>query len=270
MKFLLLLDADNTIWDTDSLFSTAQVSMLRQLRQYDFALSPDEDLVALRAIDRELSQRLGTPEYDFCLLARSLIEHSRGLPIDQAIDAVADGREIALGADRQALEAAARAFYKVLSQPAKLFPGVLELLDFLKEQRQKLPRELAVVLVSEGRRDRVLRTINYYRLNGHGRYFDCILFGKKGIKLLTKAKIEGAKVLQALNPKIVVVGDSIQADIKPGNLIGAITVYKPSCFLGEEVPSVAEERPSYKISNLTELIPILRAIIVHGDECLDS
>lgn len=267
MKVVLILDADNTIWDTDSLFDTAQVSMLRELKRHEFALHSREDLTTLRAIDRKLSQRLGTPEYDFDLLARALIAHSRGLASDEAVDAAIAGRALTSEADRQASRTAVKALHRVLSRPAKLLPGFRSVLHFLQHYKQERPRELAAILVSEGRRERVLKTIKYHRLNDDGTRFDRILLGQKGVELFARAKFEGAKILETHDPRTVVVGDSMQADIKPGNLIGAITIYKPSGFLGEEVPSLPEERPKYKISNLRELLPILESILAGCQDC---
>lgn len=267
MKVVLLLDADNTIWDTDSLFAAAQVALLGKLRQQQFALNPEADLLTLRAIDRKLSERLCTSEYNFELLASALIAHSRGLALSQAVDSAIEGRAVALEADREAVSIAVTAFHRVLSRPAKLLPGMPDVLAFLRQQTQRRTRELSAIIVSEGRPERVLKTIRYHRLNDDSQYFDSILLGQKGVRLFAKAQLEGAKVLQTRNPRMVVVGDSIQGDIKPGNMIGAITVYKPSGFLGEEVPSIPEERPSYRIGNPKELLPILRSIIGRGKEC---
>jgi FMN phosphatase YigB (HAD superfamily) len=54
------------------------------------------------------------------------------------------------------------------------------------------------------------------------------------------------------------IGDSLHRDIKPGNLTGFITVYKPSPYKGDEKPKDPKEEPNYRIRDLGDLIPILK------------
>lgn len=261
MKIVLLLDADNTIWDTDSIFTSAQVSMLRCLTQCQFALNPREDLAALRIIDKMLGQQLGTAEYDFNLLAHALIAYSRGLQPEQAAYAALSNRVTRSDMENRACRSAVEALYGELLRPARLLPNALRVLNFVKRKRDSRTHELAAILVTEGRPERILRIIEYHHLNGGGKYFDSIVFGEKGSELFAKARLEGSRILNTTHFTTLVVGDSIQSDIKPGNTITATTIYKPSTFLGEEVPSTPEEQPHYKIEKLSQLLPILESII---------
>jgi FMN phosphatase YigB (HAD superfamily) len=73
MKAVLIFDADNTLWDTDSVFRSAQLSLLRTLQKFHLLSDPEEHLSTLRTIDRELFEQMGRFEYDFKVLSIALI-----------------------------------------------------------------------------------------------------------------------------------------------------------------------------------------------------
>jgi FMN phosphatase YigB (HAD superfamily) len=60
----------------------------------------------------------------------------------------------------------------------------------------------------------------------------------------------------------IVVGDSLHRDIVFGNQAGMITVYKPSTYLGMEIPQAPEEKPFAVINTLADLPALLRRLDV--------
>jgi putative hydrolase of the HAD superfamily len=72
MHFVLIFDADNTLWDTNAVFHSAQVAMLETFETVDILSNARSQVERLRAIDRILIQRLERHEYDFRILATAL------------------------------------------------------------------------------------------------------------------------------------------------------------------------------------------------------
>src|SRR5262249_54264735 len=57
--------------------------------------------------------------------------------------------------------------------------------------------------------------------------------------------------------KTYVIGDLLEYDIRPGNSLAAVTIYKPGGFRGNEVPQDAGDTPSHTIAVLAEVIDLL-------------
>lgn len=262
MSTVVIFDGDNTLWDTDKLFACAQCAMLTSLRNSLLQLDPQRDFTNLRKLDREIYIRTGIQEYNFEWLALALIGYSRGLPSEVAVKLAMEAPKAVPDADLIVSREAAKRFKEALSNPAELLPGSREVLAFIKEHRRK--RQLVSILISEGNRDRVLRTIRFHGLNENGELFDYMLFGKKDVHLFQQARSLGIKILREKHARVIIIGDSLTSDIRPANLVGAISVYKPAAFLGEETPLLPEDMPDYTIASLHELLPILSLALHNG------
>ncbi|MDA9393086.1 hypothetical protein WN73_21450 [Bradyrhizobium sp. CCBAU 45394] len=58
MKAHLFTDADNTLWDTDTVFAAAQLEMLREVEKLTGRRAPDDEdrgLAFLRTIDQRIA-----------------------------------------------------------------------------------------------------------------------------------------------------------------------------------------------------------------------
>ena len=77
-----------------------------------------------------------------------------------------------------------------------------------------------------------------------------------------RAKETGLKLFpgsaRSIEVVFILIGDSLQRDIKLGNQTGCITIYKPSAFKGIEIPTSPVEQPCFTIMSLDELPAILR------------
>ena len=72
MNAVIVFDADNTLWDTNAVFRTAQLELLRVFEKHGLVTSAEEELSTLRQIDQQLMSSLGNFEYDFVNLSRAL------------------------------------------------------------------------------------------------------------------------------------------------------------------------------------------------------
>ena len=54
MSFVLIFDADNTLWDTNAVFHAAHLAMLKVLEQAQLVSDSRNQVTRLRSIDRAL------------------------------------------------------------------------------------------------------------------------------------------------------------------------------------------------------------------------
>jgi ribonucleotide monophosphatase NagD (HAD superfamily) len=83
----------------------------------------------------------------------------------------------------------------------------------------------------------------------------------KNKEILEKVKnmvLENLSTIQLSQETLfILIGDSLKRDIKIGNQVGFITIYKPSPFMGQENPQSSDEKPHYTIQTLKELPALL-------------
>src|SRR2546428_7148563 len=78
MDSVVIFDGDNTLWDTNMVFTRAQKSILNGLAKCGYPTDPDRDFALLRRIDDSLVRACGKHEYDPSLLAYNLLQHFKG------------------------------------------------------------------------------------------------------------------------------------------------------------------------------------------------
>src|SRR5260221_4397357 len=94
-------------------------------------------------------------------------------------------------------------------------------------------------------------------------YFHEIIVGDKSPQGWLNAKEKAVKVFEELwpnedrEPLLFVIGDLLERDIKPGNLIGAKTIYKPGGYKGRETPTSSEDTPAVTVSTMKEVAALL-------------
>jgi len=252
---IVIVDGDNTLWDTNAVFETAQLNMLRNLNRGDLNIDPKAEFPRLREFDEILVKHYNKHEYDFSVLAFSLYLFFKGLKRDEAIRRAYEAFEKKLGIE--AMDFAIKLgnqFKKELRKFPSLFKDVKETLETLKQH------ECVIILSSEGDKKRVRRIVRYYSIE---RYFDHILNGRKSVEQFEKARKIGIQKWRIRHPydkkipKIIVIGDLLDRDIRFSNLMGAITVYKPGGFKGRQIPRNETEKPKYEIKEMHEVIDLL-------------
>jgi len=266
MHFLLVFDADNTLWDTNSVFHEAHVAMLEVFEAAKLLSDARRQVERVRLIDRALIQHFGRFEYGFENLATAVAYHYRY----QADPAVAAAYALERGAKaldtlmREAIELAHRTHANALEQIPPLFPGVAALLGHLLTYRSANPH-MATVIFSEGHPQRLQRTIAAYDIERHG-YFNEIVIELKTTQAFERVRELGRKYLEILDGDEVVtimIGDSMQRDIRLANEAGFTTIYIPASFEGRQEPQSDLEQPDFEIERIADLPAILASLGLH-------
>lgn len=248
---IYIIDADNTLWDTHGVFVAAYRHMVSVLTQAGYSFSRESfglPYTAIRSMDRLIAHALRDYEYDFTLLALSLIHHARGHDFDAAVHRALNACHS--GTDWKLAGCAAHSFYEHCNatQP-RLFPQAAETLAALMYLGNVL------ILHSEGKADRVRETLDFYDLAD---YFHDLVLEPKSHSSFKRARgigLEYYRWLADIPPQdCVVVGDSPPRDILFGNLIGAHTILTPALFWGAELPNDPLQHPDYTIKNLLDIL----------------
>jgi putative hydrolase of the HAD superfamily len=258
---LLVLDADNTLWDTSSVFVNAQLALLDVLHRAGLCGTPTNELGFIRRVDALLAERLQTWEYDPRDLASVLVRHFTAdeLPQIEVSIELAITRQPGVPARAEALvEAGAAAFRRRLEEIPALFAGVADTLQGLRH-RWTSNESLIIALFTEGERSRVERVIA-----AHGNVldgvFDDIIIAPKHAQAFADVRQRLAARLPAVmraSHRAIMVGDALTRDIAPANEAGYTTVYRPAAFRGNEQPRTEFERPTYVIDEFAELSRIV-------------
>jgi FMN phosphatase YigB (HAD superfamily) len=258
---VVVFDADNTLWDTAGIFRFARRELLKALGRSGLPCDSEADEIALRRLDFKLAEATGTFEYDFRRLAKSAAcLFSRRSTLGEA-SAVAweTSADVSLP-QSEAIEQAYAAFQAALEIPAPLYKDAEYVLPLLRDSGN-----LVTVLFSEGNPARVGRTLEAHRIELL-HFFDEIVIRPKTREAWEYVKQTGRNRLDPAacgQPTVfILVGDSIERDIKLGNQAGFVTVFRPQDFLGQERSCEPYGQPHYTISTLRELPEILRRIRV--------
>lgn len=252
---IVIVDGDNTLWDTNAVFENAQLNMLHCLNKENLNIDPKSEFLTLREFDDILVEHYNSHEYNFSVLALALYLHFKGAKRDEAISKACKAFENKLGIEGINLAMkCGNIFEKDLRKFPPLFKDVKKTLKVLKQHG------CVIILSSEGNKERVRRIIKYYSMEA---YFDHILNGRKSIEQFKEAKNIGISIWSIRHtddetiPKIVVIGDLLDRDIRFGNQIGAITVYKPGGYKNHQIVKDKDEMPTYKIKEMNEIINVL-------------
>jgi putative hydrolase of the HAD superfamily len=264
LNAVIVFDADNTLWDTNGVFRRAQLDLLDVFARAGLCADAESQLQVLRRIDREFADRIGSFEYDFRLLPAALACHyTLGLTITEAVEKIVS-QTYQNGDPRLAaiVDESYRAFAKGLRKIPRLYPDARTVISSIRSSRSSENR-IVTVIFSEGAPERLERVFEAHEIRGRG-LFDEIIIGAKSREAFEAAKRAGLKHLssegEAHETLFIMVGDSLQRDIKFGNQTGYTTVYIPAGFLGREKPREPDEEPHYIVERLSELPPILRAL----------
>jgi putative hydrolase of the HAD superfamily len=261
--YILIFDADNTLWDTNSVFLKAQIALLEPFSSEGYITNASDSVEVLRSIDQILMEELGVHEYDFRYLAKALLFHfSEKLDYKSSVErALKVGNSYLIPQRERILNIAFRNYKLILKSIPPLLPGVSDLLNNLKLLKSQL-ENVITILFSEGdviRLEKIIQKFNFRRYS----YFNDLIIAKKTKDSFLAAKELAYKHIKgSFNHDIstIVIGDSLKRDIIPANEAGFITIYVPSNFQGIEKPRNKMETPTFQISNISELYETLRGI----------
>jgi putative hydrolase of the HAD superfamily len=216
-EVVVLADADNTLWDTDARFATAQLRLLEVVESHsnaaygrpdrlDFVRSYDQAL----AIEHHLHLR-----YPVRMLADALaIGLCGGVPVEVA-KALVNGTALTSSLSEIGRNEAAAAYMATLNALPELLPGVLEGLELAKEQG------VTVYILTEGNADTQRKILKHHVLS------ELI----SGVSEVTKNEAQFARFRRRYpDSEIAVIGDQPSRDITPAHAAGCTTVLVPSRF----------------------------------------
>lgn len=212
---VILADADNTLWDTDAVFASAQLKMLASIDPR-FNNAPFDGAIAyVRRYDQALARYDHRHlRYPPAMLAKALALGTCGVdPILAARKIVAAAIDSPLKGDE--IDEALALYDDALCDIPKLLPGVLEGLRVAKMAGSE------VWIISEGGLERQHERA---RLLG----IDDLV---QGVNEVIKIPEQFARLRQRFSPaQIFVVGDQPDRDIIPAQMVGCIGVLVPSRF----------------------------------------
>lgn len=216
MKAHLFTDADNTLWDTDSVFAAAQLEMLREIEQLTGRNAPqDEDrrLAFLRDVDQKIaSAHPDHLRYPPALLAQGLAMVLEGRDVEEAVARVT--RPDVESAD--VFEPAQSRFLEAIQTLPPLRKGVREGLVAAAEAG------LPVSIVTEENEARCRKFVIGHSL---GRLIGDVISVRKTVAAYLDLK---RKVGQA---KCFMVGDQFDRDVVAAAAAGFSTFYFPGGFV---------------------------------------
>lgn len=247
---IIIIDGDNTLWDTNSVFTDAQIAILEELKKCGLDINPLEEFDRLRKFDDMLIEKYNKYEYDFRVLIYSLYVYYKN-QIDEinAINLAYDVYENPLISDNKDIaEKCYEVFKREMMKTPLLLSDVTETLMKLKK------KGYIIILSSEGKTDRIYKILRCYKLE---KLFDIISTDKKSIEIYRELIKDGKKILKNEDDEcVIVVGDMLKREISMGNSIGAITVYKSGGYKSNQKPTNHMEKPDYEIKKITELVNV--------------
>ena len=197
----VLIDADNTLWDTNAVFAEAQLKLFEAVRAESQASEISDPLSFVRSIDQAIAERHHDGlRYPPRLLARALGEAFRGIHV-----ATAARRSLGSGVGRQQdFEREVEAvFLSDLRRVPELRRGVREGLGELRY------RSIPVVILSESSREKVMATAQALGIDG---LIEKTFEGKKRKRLFARfARLAGP------GNEPFVIGDQLDRDIAPAS-----------------------------------------------------
>lgn len=269
---ILVIDGDNTLWDTNGVFEKAQRWLLRSLRKARPRDLTTLSFEQLRKVDDLLIQESGRHEYDFELLVLALLFLQKGSTEKDSVSfALSELRGHPDSADAKLAAKISQVFRLKLQEIPSLLPSVNRSLKKLLRLKTRYKGRLALILLSEGDETRIRPTLEYHF--GKSEVFDVLKTVKrKSVDALCDVQVQGSKVLKSesgcsrVQSQLMVVGDSIESDIVPGNLVGAITIYIPGGYRGVETPTSDRKRPRRVLTSFRQLPELVESILAATGE----
>jgi putative hydrolase of the HAD superfamily len=233
-------DADNTLWETDGVYASAQLELLRRVEdEYGVNVKADDRLQFVRNFDQALAFRHPNGlRYPADLLVEAIISTARNGDVECAI----------VGALRRErsdpkAESIANAFIQhVSNEVPRLRAGVAAAMPRLVEH------EIQVVVLTEGDLARCERLLEQHGLRRH---VSATISEDKTVELYVALP---GRFGSSVGP--VMIGDQIDRDIELSKLAGYTAVHFPGSFN----PAWTRDRqviPDYVITNFEQVMAII-------------
>jgi len=214
---IVIADADNTLWDTNSVFAEAQLKLLELVERLTRKPCLESNRLAfVRAYDQALASRHHQHlKYPRQMLIATLAAGLDSVPADTAAIFMLSGRLRMPLNSQQQIDEILIAYGKALNQLPDLLPTVRAGLELAKSS------QLPVYVMTEGKIDLQKSILSTHHLEN---YVD-------GVWELTKTIAQFDRLMRKFQPAtVVVIGDQPDRDIVPAHAAGCITALIPSKF----------------------------------------
>lgn len=242
----VFVDADNTLWDTDSVFAHAQRNLLERVETATgIATTANDRLAYVRSLDQAIAERHHARlRYPPRILVRGLEAALGGVPAERAARAACRNSTLTRLPDCL-VDEIEEAFFADLKCAPELRPGVYEGLDVLHAAN------CLVLVLTEGSRANVGKIAKRLTLDG---FMSRIIEGPKRPELYRRV------LRLAGTPKrAFMVGDQLESDIRPAKEAGLRTIYFPGGFRPRWEPVEAAVQPDYRVERFDEVPDIVLA-----------
>lgn len=240
----VFVDADNTLWDTDSVFADAQRKLLERVETATGTAAGASDRLAyVRAVDQAIAEdhhaRLRYPPK---LLVYGLETALAGVEPERAARMVVRGSTLSRLSDELVSEIE-KAFFADIGRAPELRLGVREGLEALRAANCLL------LVVTEGARAKAEKTAKHLGLDGLvGR----IIEGPKRPELYRRVvRLTGTP------KRAFMIGDQLDRDIAPAKEAGLDTIYFPGGFRPRWSPEESLVKPGHRIQSFAEVPSIV-------------
>jgi len=249
---VIVFDMDDTLVDRESVYTAAQVKMLRTLKMFGATgIRIPSSLLTLRRIELLLIDfHEGDHMYDYAELARALWlrfvdKLSQRSAAEQAYQEN-HGKRISF---RPAVVAA-------LAHDAVLRSKMPQLLNSAKHVLRKLKKQYFLILFPSGNVRFQRRVVRHHCFDA---FFDYIIIKRvKNMSSFREVKSLAIRLFEhrfGRKPeRLVMVGDRISQDVAPARTVGFETVWIPGPYFPGDG---RHTRPTHTISKLRDLLPIL-------------
>jgi putative hydrolase of the HAD superfamily len=243
-EVMVVSDADNTLWDTNSVYAKAQLKLLEEIEQaVGKQLADDDRLSAVRWIDQLIAaqspENFSYPPYRLAAALRTAILW--GLAAERLATTVKEALEV----DLSHAEAFAVMRYRgaVQGTTPKLRNGVVDGLELL------LQREIQVTVFTETNLDRCNRLLQEHGLS---RFVGRVVSARKCMQ-------EFLKILRSAGPvrSAFMIGDHLDRDIGPAAEAGFTTIWYPGGLQTVNGGEKASGRPDVQVSSFYEAAAIV-------------
>jgi putative hydrolase of the HAD superfamily len=235
----IVIDADNTLWDTNRLFVEAQLGMLNDIRSWmGMTGNLTDPLKFVRDVDQSIAAKHPAG-----------LKYPPELLVDGIIKALGNTGKVKKLRNRQALNKKLAATYlSKIHEIPKLRVGVQEGLRDLRKLGAR------TVICSEGVNESLLRNLNELGVLG---YVEKVIVAPKSPEVFRRLS-------EDYNPNRKVqlsVGDQLDRDIQFAKTAGYTTVYFPGDFQPNWLPPTDTVRPDLTINSLAVLPQKVKVLI---------
>ena len=214
---VLVVDADNTLWDTNEVFAHAQLKFLEVIEQVTGRTSAEADRLGfIRSYDQALASRHHLHlNYPRQMLAATLAAGLNSEPPDSAAESTLQGRPSAHWLSEKLTNEVVAAYSQALTRVPDLLPTVRAGLELARA------RGLRVFVMTEGKVEAQRQALSTHNLD------DLV----ENVWELPKSVAQFKRLLRRFHPaELVVVGDQPDRDCVPAHEAGCRTVLIPSRF----------------------------------------